>query len=102
MPPPYRRRPHAARGAACGEDPADRPLWVYTPPGYDEGDRRYPTIFAIQGLTGQLDMWRNRSAFRLNYPELLDRAREAGAHAVLRKPADASAVLEALGETARP
>ncbi len=35
-------------------------------------------------------------------PELLDRARETGAHAVLRKPADASAVLEALGETARP
>jgi S-formylglutathione hydrolase FrmB len=26
----------------------------------------------IQGLTGQLDMWRNRSAFRLNFPELAD------------------------------
>jgi CheY-like chemotaxis protein len=30
-------------------------------------------------------------------PELLARAREAGAQAVLTKPADASAVLEALG-----
>ena len=60
-------------------DPTDRPLWVYTPPGYDdEGDRRYPTVFVIQGLTGQLDMWRNRSAFRLNYPELLDRAMASG------------------------
>jgi S-formylglutathione hydrolase FrmB len=26
----------------------------------------------IQGLTGQLDMWRNRSPFRRNFPELAD------------------------------
>ena len=26
----------------------------------------------IQGLTGQLDMWRNRSPFRQNFPELAD------------------------------
>jgi hypothetical protein len=54
-------------------DPAERPLWVYTPPGYDaDPDRRYPSIYLIQGLTGQLDMWRNRSAFRRNFPELAD------------------------------
>jgi S-formylglutathione hydrolase FrmB len=54
-------------------DPYKRPLWVYTPPGYDdEPERRYPTIYHIQGLTGQLDMWRNRSAFRKNFPELAD------------------------------
>lgn len=54
-------------------DPADRPLWVYLPPGYhDEPGRRYPTIYLIQGMTGQLDMWRNRSAFRPNTPELVD------------------------------
>jgi CheY-like chemotaxis protein len=35
-------------------------------------------------------------------PEVLERVMAMGAHAVLRKPADASAVLEALGETARP
>jgi len=65
-------------GNALG-DPADRPLWVYVPPGYDDDPgRRYPSIYAIQGLTGQLDMWRNRSAFRLNYPELLDRAMAGG------------------------
>jgi S-formylglutathione hydrolase FrmB len=52
-------------------DPADRPLWVYTPPGYQQ-DTRYPSIYVIQGLTGQLDMWRNRSAFRPNYPEMAD------------------------------
>jgi S-formylglutathione hydrolase FrmB len=52
-------------------DPHERPLWVYVPPGYDdEPDRRYPSIYVIQGLTGQLDMWRNRSPFRRNFPEL--------------------------------
>ena len=54
-------------------DPHERPLWVYLPPGYDEDlDRRYPTVYVIQGLTGQLDMWRNRAAFRKNFPELTD------------------------------
>ena len=60
------------KGNALG-DPHARPLWVYVPPGYDdEPDRRYPSIYMIQGLTGQLDMWRNRSAFRKNPPELMD------------------------------
>lgn len=54
-------------------DPDRRPLWVYLPPGYDqEPDRRYPSVYVIQGLTGQLDMWRNRHAFRKNFPELTD------------------------------
>jgi hypothetical protein len=54
-------------------DPNVRPLWVYVPPGYDdEPDRRYPSIYVIQGLTGQIDAWRNRTAFRKNFPELVD------------------------------
>jgi S-formylglutathione hydrolase FrmB len=54
-------------------DPDQRPLWVYLPPGYDDDpDHRYPSIYAIQGLTGQLDMWRNRFPFRRNSPELVD------------------------------
>jgi hypothetical protein len=54
-------------------DPSTRPLWIYLPPGYDhDQDRRYPSVYVIQGLTGQIDMWRNRSAFRRNFPELAD------------------------------
>jgi S-formylglutathione hydrolase FrmB len=54
-------------------DPHVRPLWVYLPPGYDDDpDRRYPSVYAIQGLTGQIDMWRNRTPFRRNFPELVD------------------------------
>jgi S-formylglutathione hydrolase FrmB len=62
----------ALKGNPLG-DPHRRPLWVYLPPGYDEEPRRrYPSVYAIQGLTGQLDMWRNRSPWRRNFPELAD------------------------------
>jgi S-formylglutathione hydrolase FrmB len=62
----------ALRGNPLG-DPSRRPLWVYVPPGYEEDEaRRYPSIYVIQGLTGQLDMWRNRFPFRRNFPELAD------------------------------
>jgi S-formylglutathione hydrolase FrmB len=60
-------------------DPHERPLWVYLPPGYDDdAERRYPSIYVIQGLTGQVDMWWNRSPFRPNFPELADRMFAAG------------------------
>src|SRR5918995_1255468 len=51
-------------------DPHERPLWVYTPPSYDGG----PTVYVLQGFTGQLEMWRNRAAFRPTFLELLDDA----------------------------
>ena len=61
------------RGNPLG-DPHVRPLWVYLPPAYEaEPDKSFPTIYLIQGMTGQIDMWRNRSAFRPNVPELVDR-----------------------------
>jgi len=54
-------------------DPHERPLWVYLPPGAgDDPPRRYPSIYLIQGFTGQVDMWWNRSALRPNVPELVD------------------------------
>jgi S-formylglutathione hydrolase FrmB len=60
-------------------DPSERPLWVYLPPRYDdEPDRRYPSVYVIQGLTGQLDMWRNRAPFRRNFPELTDELFDRG------------------------
>lgn len=52
-------------------DPATRPLWVYTPPGMDTA-RQYPAVYVIQGYTGQLSTWENRSAFRRTFPELVD------------------------------
>lgn len=54
-------------------DPHRRPIWVYTPPGYDEEpERRYPSVYLIQGMTGQIDMWHNRSAFAPTVVEAID------------------------------
>jgi len=60
----------ALRGNPLG-DPHERPLWVYVPPGYDEA-RRYPSVYAIQGMTGQVEMWRNRVSMRKTVIELFD------------------------------
>ena len=61
-------------------DPHERPLWVYLPPGVGEDpSRRYPSIYLIQGFTGQVDMWWNRSALRPSLPELMDELFAGGA-----------------------
>lgn len=71
-------RSTALRGNPLG-DPAERPLEVYLPPGYDdEPDRRYPSIYMIQGYTGSLPMWHNRSPFRRTFPESADALFAAG------------------------
>jgi len=54
-------------------DPHERPLLVYTPPGYDdEPERAYPVVYVIQGYTGHVAMWRNRTAYRQPFPETAD------------------------------
>ena len=60
------------RGNPLG-DPSERPLLVYTPPGYDDApDRAYPAVYVIQGYTGHVAMWRNRAVFRQPFPETAD------------------------------
>ena len=63
------------RGNPLG-DPYERPVLVYLPPGYDDESqrpgRRYPSVYVIQGYTGHVAMWRNRSAFRQPFPETAD------------------------------
>jgi S-formylglutathione hydrolase FrmB len=54
-------------------DPHARPLLVYTPPAYAaEPERRFPVLYVIQGLTGMVEMWRNRKPFQPNVVELVD------------------------------
>jgi len=54
-------------------DPAERPLWAYLPPGYDDDPTvRYPVIYLVQGYTGTLGMWANRTPFRPTVLELVD------------------------------
>jgi hypothetical protein len=58
------------RGNPLG-DPHERPLTVYLPPGYDGSGRAYPVVYVIQGFTGQVGMWRNQTAWRPSYPDLI-------------------------------
>jgi S-formylglutathione hydrolase FrmB len=54
-------------------DPHRRPLLVQLPPAYDaEPERGFPTIYVLQGLTHQVDMWRNRRSLQRNPLEELD------------------------------
>jgi len=67
------------RGNPLG-DPSQRPVLVYLPPGYDDDPgRRYPAVYVIQGYTGHVEMWRNRTAFRQPFPERADTVFTAGA-----------------------
>ena len=51
-------------------DPSRRPLYVYRAPGV--GDRAVPSIYLLQGFTGQLDMWFARDAFEPTNVERYD------------------------------
>jgi S-formylglutathione hydrolase FrmB len=54
-------------------DPHRRPLLVQLPPAYDaEPERRFVTIYVLQGFANQVDMWRNRKAWQRNPVEELD------------------------------
>lgn len=69
----------ALRGNPLG-DPHERPLWVYVPPGYEQDPTvRFPAVYVIQGYTGHVAMWANRSPFRQPFPETADAVFAAGA-----------------------
>jgi S-formylglutathione hydrolase FrmB len=54
-------------------DPARRPLYVYRPPGVEpDHPRPLPSVYVIQGYTGQLDMWMNRTWLEPTMIERLD------------------------------
>src|SRR3954464_3367584 len=59
-------------------DPSTRPIWVYVPPGYDSSDKRYPSVYVIQGYTGHVTMWANRTAFRQPFVETADQVFASG------------------------
>lgn len=53
-------------------DPSTRAVPVYLPPGYAEGETRYPTVYFLHGFSGSGMQWLNTSAFTRNVPERLD------------------------------
>jgi hypothetical protein len=60
-------------------DPTRRPLYVYRPPGVEAGrGSGVPSVYVIQGYSGQVDMWLGRSAFEPTLVERLDAMFSAG------------------------
>jgi hypothetical protein len=61
-------------------DPAIRPLYVYRPPGVErDHPRPLPSVYVIQGYTGQLDMVFNRDPFQPTLVEAYDALFASGA-----------------------
>ena len=50
-----RHRSEVLEGNPCS-DPAERDLWVYLPPGYDESSDEYPVLWCLTGFTGSGEM----------------------------------------------
>ena len=59
-------------------DPYERRVPVYLPPGYDEGQARYPVVYLLAGFTGRGSYMLNDSAFDENIQERMDRLIAAG------------------------
>jgi hypothetical protein len=60
-------------------DPSIRPLYVYRPPGVElDHPKALPSVYVIQGYTGQLDMWLGRQPFEPTMIERLDAMFAAG------------------------
>jgi enterochelin esterase family protein len=55
-------------------DPADRPLPVYVPPGYDpEGSTRYPVLYCLHGYTGDAAALVGARPWETNVVQWIDR-----------------------------
>ena len=61
----------ALKGNPLG-DPFVRPVYVWTPPSYDESERRYPSVYLLQGFTGMGPAWFNVRPFEQSFPEVVD------------------------------
>ncbi|HVG62471.1 MAG TPA: alpha/beta hydrolase-fold protein [Hyalangium sp.] len=60
-------------------DPARRQLRVYLPPGYSEGEQRYPAVYFLHSFSNSGASWTNVSAFGLSALDRLDALVESGA-----------------------
>lgn len=56
-----------------------RDLIAYLPPGYEESEKSYPTVYCLTGFTGRGKMLLNDNAFTPNLAERMDRLIAAGA-----------------------
>jgi len=60
-------------------DPAERPLYLYLPPGHDQARGRFPAVYFLHGFFGTAHGWTAPSPFQPTVPERLDALIAAGA-----------------------
>jgi len=65
------------RGNPCG-DPRGRELWVYTPPGYEQSEERYPVLWCLAPFAGTGAEECVGTRWSPGLPERLDRLIAAG------------------------
>jgi S-formylglutathione hydrolase FrmB len=59
-------------------DPHERPLWVYLPPGYQDEERRFPSVYLLHGYGGSVASWADRPTYGRPVLEMVDEAFAAG------------------------
>ena len=69
-------------GNACS-DPAERDLWVYVPPGYEDSDDAYPVLWCLTGFTGRGEMALTGNGWTPGLKTRLDRLIGAGCPPVI-------------------
>jgi enterochelin esterase family protein len=60
-------------------DPARRDIAIYLPPGYDTGERRYPTVYLLTGFNSRGTMLLNEAPWDENIAQRMDRLIDSGA-----------------------
>jgi S-formylglutathione hydrolase FrmB len=59
-------------------DPHERPLWVYLPPGYQDQERLFPSVYLLHGYGGTVASWGDRPAHGRTVLEMIDEAFATG------------------------
>jgi pimeloyl-ACP methyl ester carboxylesterase len=60
------------------DDPPERPLWVYLPPGYQDEARLFPSVYLLHGYGGSVASWGNRPTYGRPVLEMIDEAFATG------------------------
>ncbi len=60
------------------QDPSVRTTPLYLPPGYDEGQKRYPVVYFLHGSMGDALGWTQSAVFQPNVPQRVDALIAAG------------------------
>lgn len=53
-------------------DPAEQPVYVYLPPGYESSTKRYPTLYLLHGFTANSSVWINGQYQGMKLQTLMD------------------------------